>query len=135
MFKLRNILILCAALGLTSMAYANENQVQVVNHAVTAIAKDAKAVTVDKKTEKKAKKEKKTKKTVIKAQLDMEAFNKATDSDIEKVVGKKAAARIATAKTKLGGKFTDTDQLCKEAKVGKRQLQKLAKVFPKAAEI
>ncbi|OGT06426.1 MAG: hypothetical protein A2X78_00560 [Gammaproteobacteria bacterium GWE2_37_16] len=132
MFKLCNILILGATLGLTAMAYADESQSPVVNHAVTAVAKDTKVANADKKTEKKAKK---AKKAVIKAQLDMEAFNSATDGDIEKAVGKKAAARIAAAKTRLGGKFADTDQLGKEAKIGKRQMQKLAKAFPKAAEI
>jgi len=132
MFKLCNILILCATLGLTAMVYADESQSPAVNHAVTAAAKDTKVVNADKKTEKKVKK---AKKPVIKAQLDMEAFNSAMGIDIEKAAGKKAAARIAAAKTKLGGKFADTDQLGKEAKIGKRQMQKLAKAFPKAAEI
>lgn len=64
-------------------------------------------------------------------QINLESVNQASNADIENAVGKRTADRIVSVKEKQNGKFTDLENLCKEAKLGAKSLQKLAKAFPK----
>jgi DNA uptake protein ComE-like DNA-binding protein len=110
MCNLRNVVVLCAVLGLTSAVYADQGQMMT-----------DKMVT-------KPKAEKIMPKKML-CKLDLNAVNAAPMADLEKAVSAKAAKRIIDARTKLGGKFDSEKQLAKEAKVGKKMLKKLAKVF------
>lgn len=112
--NIRNSLILFAALGISIAAYGSD----MYGSTSTSGKSNSTSVMAQGETQKSAK-------------LDIDAINRATEKDLLKAVNEKVAKRIIDARTKLGGKFTDEQQLCKKARVGKRQLEKLIEAFPK----
>ena len=124
--KIHNLIIFCATLALTTAVYADENKALTVNQKPVIAAP---TISVEKVVTKKAKHSAKQNQEEEAALLNLDAVNKATESDLKQAVGKKAANRIVTARTKKG-RFTDVKDFCKVAKIRKGTLKKLAKAFP-----
>ena len=127
--KLHNSFFVCAALGLAITAYAGTTKTPAVSAPPQIHYQAVPNHVASKKTLKAEKQALQEAKEV--AKLDLNAVNNAPPADLEKAVGKKAAKRIVTERTK-GGKFTDAKDLCKSAKIHKKLLKKLVVAFPKA---